>query len=303
MTGFDLKGFKVLKAGLFTTLQDQGRYGYSHLGITQSGAMDEYAYLWTQKLLGNQNANALEIMVGLKLETQVATTIAICGADLSFKINNIPQKIWQTHYIQEGDILSFDKRISGQRAYLSVNHAFNMPKSYHSYSTTLKENIGEKLQKNDILAFHSTQKIVQKRVLLKYIPNYNKQLTLRILPSYQNNYFSKEEQKKFFSNDYEITLQSDRMGAKLKGLSIIPNKGGIISEGIAYGSLQIPADGQPILLLKERQNIGGYPKIGTVLSIDCFKFAQLSIGSKIKFEKIDINLARKKMLNFYKNFQ
>lgn len=303
MIRFNLKGFKVLHAGLFTTIQDQGRNGYTHLGITQSGAMDEYAYLWGQKLLDNKKANALEVMVGLKLEVLTSTLISVCGADLSFQINGKTQTIWQTHFVQKGDILSFPKRVLGQRAYLAVKESFILKKYYNSYATTLKENIGSKIQKDDILEFNSSPKTSTKRVQNKYIPNYDNPLILRLLPSYQNNYFSKEEQKKFFNAQYKITMQSDRMGAKLKGEPIESNKDGIISEGIAFGSVQIPQDGQPILLLKERQTIGGYPKIGTVLAIDCFRFSQLSVGDKVRFEKIGFDLAREKMLRFYEIFR
>jgi len=298
-----LKGFRVLSSGIFTTIQDQGRNGYKHLGITQSGAMDEYAYLWGQKLLANKNCNALEVMVGLKLEVLSPTVISVCGADLNFQINGIIQAIWQTHYVQVGDILSFPKRVSGQRAYLAVKERFSLEKQYDSYATTLKENIGSKLQRNDILKFDSFSKTHTKRVQIKYIPNYSEPLILRLLPSYQNNYFSKKEQEKFFSSEYETTMESDRMGAKLKGEAIKPSKGGIISEGIAFGSVQIPQDGQPILLLKERQTIGGYPKIGVVLAIDCYRFSQLNVGDKVRFEKIGFDVVREKMLKFYEIFK
>lgn len=296
MIGFNLKGFRVLNSGIFTTLQDQGRRGYMHLGITESGAMDEYAYLWSQKLLDNKNCNALEVMVGLKLKVQKETTIAICGADLSFEINGYPQPIWQTYCLKAGDILSFSKRVSGQRAYLAVKEGFHAPKKYGSYSTTLKESIGSKLQKDDVLEFDSYENYPIKRLQKRYIPNYKNFLILRLLLSYQNDYFSKDEQEKFFNNNYEITLESNRMGAKLKGEDIYSDKGGIISEGIAFGSVQIPQDGQPILLLKERQTIGGYPKIGTVLSIDCFRFSQLSIGDSVRFETICLDMAREEIL-------
>jgi len=300
--------FKIISSGIFTTLQDQGRYGYNHLGITHSGAMDEYAYLWSQKLLNNKNGNALEVMVGLKIEVQKATTIAVCGADLNFTINGMSKKIWQTHRVQIGDILSFPKRVSGQRAYLAVKEGFQAQKHYESYSSTLKENIGSKVKKRDILETETSVpnnggRAFRFRTVQEFIPNYSETLTLRLLPSYQNDYFSKEEQEKFFNNEYEITIESDRMGAKLKGEKITPKQGGIISEGIAFGSVQIPQDGQPILLLKERQTIGGYPKIGTVLAIDCFRFSQLAMGDKIRFEKIDLKSAREKMLKFYGEFR
>jgi len=295
-----LKGFKVLHGGIFSTIQDQGRFGYTHLGMTHSGAMDQYAYRIGQKLLNNQNVTAIEVMVGLKLEVQVTTTISITGADLNFKINGILYPIWQTHYVKEGDILSFDKRVSGQRAYLSSKDGFHITKHYGSYSTTLKESFGKKLEKDDVLPCASTKVIHTKRLKSELIPDYNQPLTLRLLPSYQNHYFSKEEQEKFFSSEYEITMESNRMGAKLKGEAILTKKTNIISEGIAFGSVQIPKDGQPILLLNERQTIGGYPKIGTVLGIDCYRFSQCAVGQKVRFEAIEIDLTREKTTNFQK---
>ncbi len=293
-------GFEVLNGGLFTTVQDLGRFGSMHLGITHSGAMDEYAYRWSQKLLSNQNGNALEIMPGLKLIATSPTQISVCGADLNFKLNGILQPIWQTLFIQAGDILSFEKRMSGQRAYLAVKEGFTIAKQYGSYATTLREGIGSKLQKGDLLPYdpyNSSHTIY--RVKAAYIPDYQKSLTLRILLSYQEDYFTQEEKEKFFTSSYEVTLQSDRMGYKLKGTPITPTQGGIISEAIAFGSVQIPKNGQPIVLLKEQQTIGGYPKIGTVLPIDCFKLAQLAMGSSVKFEPIEIVEAQEKMIAFY----
>ena len=294
-----MMGFRVLQNGIFTTIQDQGRYGYNYLGIRESGAIDEYAYLWSQKLLGNQNANALEVMVGLKLLVISSTQIAITGADLNFKINGVLKPIWQIYYIEQGDILSFDKRVSGQRGYLAVKNGFLLEKIYGSYSTTLKDNIGSLVKKGDILNFKPTSKDIIYRVQKRYIPNYKEALILRILLSYQVDYFSSKEREKFFGSKYEITLQSDRMGYRLKGQSITPKYGGVISEGIAFGSVQIPKDGEPIVLLKERQTIGGYPKIGTVLAVDCFKLAQLDIGSKIMFKPIEIDMAEEVMREFH----
>ena len=293
--------FKVLSSGIFTTLQDRGRYGYTHEGRTSSGAMDEYAYLWSQKLLSKQNANALEVMVGLKLKALAPTTVSITGADLTFSINGVVQAIWQTYAIDVDDVLSFEKRVSGQRAYLAVKGGFLFEKSYGSFSTTLKENIGSRLQRGDTLKFlalNSKAKIIRFRTSSKAIPDYTKPLTLRLLLSYQEEYFTQDEKEKFFNSDYEITLQSDRMGFKLKGSVITPITGGIISEGIAFGSVQIPKDGQPIVLLKERQTIGGYPKIGTVLAVDCFKLSQISIGSTVRFEPIKIEESEKIMRNY-----
>jgi biotin-dependent carboxylase-like uncharacterized protein len=238
-------------------------------------------------------------MVGLKLNATSSTQIAVTGADLNFKINGVKKPIWQTHDIQIGDIISFDRRVSGQRAYLAVKGGFTIDKRYGSYSTTLKEDIGFRLDRGNFLPFESYSQRYIARVQKEYIPKYNDYLTLRLLLSYQDDYFSSKEKERLFSSIYEITLYSDRMGYKLEGNPITPNQGGIISEAIAFGSVQIPKDGQPIILLKERQTIGGYPKIGTILPIDCFKLTQLSIGSKVRFEKIEIEEAQKKSVFFY----
>ena len=292
-------GFEVVNGGIFTTVQDLGRFGSMHLGMTQSGAMDEVAYRWSQKLLGDQNGNALEIMTGLKLKATSPTQISLCGADLDFKLNGISLPIWQTHNIRAGDLLSFERRVSGQRAYLAVKGGFDVAKEYGSYSTTLREGIGFRLQKGDFLPFDScADSHTIFRVRQAHRPDYPKNLTLRILLSYQEEYFSQEEKEKFFNSSYEVTLQGDRMGYKLEGPSVAPMQDDLISEAIAFGSVQIPKDGQPIVLLKERQTIGGYPKIGTVLPIDCFKLAQATIGSSVKFEEIGIAEAQEKMREF-----
>lgn len=295
--------FKVLSHGFFSTIQDLGRQGYTHLGITPSGAMDEYAYRWSQKLLGDVEGNALEILLsGLTLQATAPTTIAVCGADLDFRINGISQLIWQTHTIKEEDILSFEQRRSGMRAYFAVKGGFHTRKYENSFSTTRKEHKGKKVEKGDTLAFSPKQSSQIVRVPQKYIPVYPvcpTHLTLRTLLSYQHSYFSKAQKEKFFSTSYTLSPQMSRMGYKLEGELIIPTKDGIISEGITFGAVQIPPDGQPIILLKERQTIGGYPKIGSVLPSDCFKLSQLSIGSTIRFEVISIEDAQKEMKGFY----
>ena len=282
--------FKIINSGIFSTIQDQGRYGYTHLGVTNSGAMDEYAYLWSQKLLGQKNINAIEVMVGLKLEATSNMLLSITGADLNFKINGTLCTIWQTYNIKKRDILTFDKRVSGQRAYLAIKGGFNTHKKYNSYSTTLKEGVGYRLKRGDLLKSNSSN--YSKHHIFKvqsyYIPNYNRPLTLRVILGYQESHFTKDEKAKFFNSEYKITLQSDRMGFRLQGEAINTDIEGIISEGIAFGSIQIPKDGQPIILLKERQTIGGYPKIGTVHPLDCFKLAQKSVGDTIKFKEIRI---------------
>lgn len=296
--------FKVLSGGLFTTIQDLGRQGYTHLGITPSGAMDEYAYRWGQKLLNTKEGNALEILLsGLKLQATAPTTISVCGADLDFRINGTSRPIWQTHHIEINDILSFEKKCSGMRAYLAVPKGFNIEKYKGSYAATLKEHRGKKIAHGDTLDFTPNITTHTRRVPPKYIPKYPQNMTLRIVLGYQHAYFSQNEKEKFFSNTYTLTSQMNRMGYKLHGEPIYVSRQDIISDGISYGAIQIPPDGYPIILLKERQTIGGYPKLGSVLASDSFKLSQLSIDSVVTFETISIEDAQEKMIKFYRFFE
>lgn len=287
--------FKVMSGGIFTTIQDLGRYGYAHLGITSSGAMDEYAYKWALKLLGDKDTNALEILMGgLQLKATTDTAIAISGADLDFKINGVSTPIWRSINIKKGDELSFGSQKSGMRAYLCVKGGFKVEKVKGSYSTTIREGIGSKLKNGDILEYESfkTQSIT--KVKKEYIPKYKNTLTLHLVLGYQDDYFTDEQKERFFNSDYKLTQDISRMGYKLSGYRMQPKSTSLISEGIAYGAVQIPKDGQPIVLLKERQTIGGYPKIGSVIPHDCFKLSQMPIGTTIKFKSITIEEAQNK---------
>lgn len=301
--------FEIIKAGLFTTIQDRGRFSFSHLGVTNSGVMDEYASLTAHKLLDNDlDKNILEITFSnFELRANADTNICITGASCEFSINDISQKTWQVHKIYKGDTIKIGKLIDGQRVYLAVKHGFNIKKEFGSNSTTIKESLGGingiQIKNNDILPYFENKENIIKRWKQEYIPKYEKELTLRVLLSYQESSFSDSEKEKFFNSSYTITPDFNRMACKLKGEAIHSSLDGIISEAISFGSIQIPKDGQPIILLKERQTIGGYPKIGTVLSIDCFKLAQMKIGGTIKFEEIDITTAQNKLRDFYRAFE
>jgi biotin-dependent carboxylase-like uncharacterized protein len=278
--------FKVLNGGIFTTLQDRGRYGYAHLGVTSSGAMDEYAYEWVEELLGDKDTNALEILLGgLTLKATKDTYIAVTGADLDFKIDGVSKPVWQSIKIKKGQTLSFGMQKNGMRSYLGVKGGFKAEKTKGSYSTTIKEKIGNKLKAGDTLEYKSFENQPLRRVKKEYIPTYKNTVTLRVVLGYQEDYFTTDQKEKFFNSEYKLTQDISRMGYKLNGDPIKPKSSKLISEGIAYGAIQIPKDGQPIVLLKERQTIGGYPKIGSVIPEDCFKLSQMAIGSTIKFKQ------------------
>jgi len=300
--------FKVIKAGIFTTLQDRGRFSFTHLGVTNSGVMDEYATLAAHKLLDNNlNDNILEITFSnVELQANVQTTLCVTGAKCEFYINDEQKTTWQTHEIKKDDIVKIGKILEGQRVYLAVKNGFDIKKEFGSNSTTIKESLGGisglQIKNGDILPYSQNDETIANRWHEEHIPTYSKELTLRVLLSYQEDSFSSKEKEKFFNSTYTVTPDFNRMACKLKGEVIASSLDGIISEAITFGSIQIPKDGQPIILLKERQTIGGYPKIGSVISIDCFKLAQMKIGSIIKFEEIDITTAQEKLKDFYSTF-
>lgn len=299
---------EVINSPIFATIQDKGRFSYTSIGVTNSGVMDEYSYQIANKMLGNNDEkNIIEIAFSnVEFKANKNTTIAITGAKCEFFINDISKNTWQTFNIKAGDIIKIGKILKGTRVYLAVKDGFDIQKEFGSNSTTLKEKLGglngDRLKKGDLLPLTSYEQNYNTRLKDKYIPKYCDELELRVILSYQDDFFKKEEIEKFFSSTYTITNEFNRMGCKLKGEAISCDINGIISEGISFGAIQIPSDGQPIILLKDRQTIGGYPKIGSVLSIDCFKLAQAKPNAKIKFIPISIEDAQKKLKRFYSLF-
>lgn len=291
-------GLEVIKSGIFTLVQDSGRYGYMDMGITQSGVMDQYSYDWLNKLLENdKNTNCIEIVFGnIKLLCHCDTFMAVTGAKCELFINSKVKENWKVHKVYRGDIITIGKILKGSRVYFTVKGGFDIPLELGSVSTTFKESIGglkngSKLKNGDILPCKEHIHAIIAKTADKYIPNYNDIIVLRVILGYQEESFSKDEKDKFFNTHYEVTSSFDRMGCKLKGEAIKSSLNGIISEAISFGSIQIPKDGQPIILLNDRQTIGGYPKIGIVLPIDCFKLSQASTGNKIIFNKLELNEA------------
>lgn len=300
-----MNSLKVLKGGILTLIQDMGRFGFSHLGVSQAGHLDEYSALWANKLLNNeQNSALLEILFGdVEFQANADTNISITGAKVPLFINGIEKPTWRSYFIKTGDIIKLGKIQSGTRVYLAIKGGFVVQKELKSASSSIKEGFGEKkIKTNSILYFSPSQKLNTQKVQDKLIPNYNEALSLRVVLAYQHEQFDKKELDKFFSSSFQVSPDFNRMACKLKGESIKCNISGIISEGISFGAIQIPKDGQAIILLKERQTIGGYPKIGSVLAIDCFKLAQAKIGTFINFEPIEIDEAQRKMKKFYSIF-
>ncbi len=292
-----MSGFLVKQPGLLTLIQDGGRYGQHRIGLTNGGPLDADAFKWANRLCQNDlNATGLEISIGgLVLEAQVDTTLAVTGAQMPLKINGREVPRWQSHKVKAGDKIELGFTTAGTRAYLAVAGGFQMEKSFSSTATVTRESIGglsgQKLQQGDVLACQSHQAGALWALAEAEHPDYTQSVTLRVILGYQQHSFDRIQQRLFFSSEYTLTDRADRMGFRLQGQRVTSTLDGILSEGICHGAIQIPADGQPIVLLNDRQTIGGYPKIGSVIARDTAKLAQRVPGSKISFEEISLEQA------------
>jgi len=290
-------GLLVKHSGMLSLIQDAGRFGSFNLGLTNGGPIDLAAFQWANRLCANElNATAIEISIGgLALTAQLDITLAVTGADMLLTINGHQKELWRSYHVKAGDTIELGFATQGVRSYLAVAGGFAIQESFGSTATVCREKVGgltgEKLKAGEILPCIS-QVRKQNLVLTESLrPNYSNDVVLHTVPSYQQQHFSSHQQRLFFSSEYTVSKSFDRMGYRLSGKKISCDIDGIISEGICHGAVQIPADGQPIVLINDRQTIGGYPKIGAVSSVDTAKLGQLKQGDKVHFEPISMEKA------------
>ena len=281
----------IEKAGVLSLLQDPGRYGYQDIGVTSGGAMDSHAFNWANKLLDNpENTTQIEITMGaFKARFNEPTSFSICGAESEITLNGKPIAVWSSYHARAGDILEIGYAQKGLRSYLSVCGGFSIEKTLNSTSTVMRDKFGgltktgQKLQDGDSLPYISKLLPYSRKVPSCFIPDYKQSIEIGVLPTYQFHSFTPEARNRFFSSEYTITPDCNRMGYRLEGPEIDSKTQSFISEGIALGAIQIPSNGQPIILMKDRQTIGGYPKIGCVCQKDLSLLAQSPPGTKIRF--------------------
>tara|TARA_B100001057_G_scaffold62546_1_gene56047 strand:- start:957 stop:1901 length:945 start_codon:yes stop_codon:yes gene_type:complete len=291
--------FEIIRAGINTTFQDQGRKNLYHIGIPFSGAMDNRNYLLANKLVGNKlDYPVLEFAYQGPLLKYLGDkiNIAITG-DVNFKIKRnkilIDGNCYQTFNIQNGDeinVISTNKSVYG---YLGIGAEIDLKYQWSSCSINTKANIGA----NDGKKIEDNQKINISKInqnmnnnKLDYINT--KIENIRVIKGTNFDYFSEKAKKIFFEKEFIVSKLSDRMGMRLEGPKIenIVDTN-IKSEGLIKGVIQVPADGNPIIMLSDHGTIGGYPKIGVVISADYDKLVQLTPGSKIKFKEVELSSA------------
>ncbi|MBW2544477.1 MAG: biotin-dependent carboxyltransferase [Deltaproteobacteria bacterium] len=295
-----MDAFLVQAPGSYTTVQDKGRFGYQKMGIPVSGVLDSFAGSVANMLVGNPEESAvLEItVVGPRLAFLREIDVALAGAEMGATLNNQPVNCWESFRVSPGDILRMQQVKSGCRAYLAISGGIEVPEVLGSRSTCVGGKLGgcqgRPLKKGDILSCgEGTLLDVPRRLPSAWIPRHSPEIVLRAVPGPQDDFFHEEGLVTFFQSEFTIGTDANRMGYRLQGPSI-PHKedmpGSIISEPSISGNVQIPADGQPIILLAE-QTMGGYTKIATVISTDIPKIAQAIPGNVVRFEKVTLETA------------
>ena len=292
--------FKILRPGINSTFQDLGRFGLQHLGIVPSGCMDRSLFYLANQLVGNEVfEGVLEFAYQgplLELESESAE-IAIAGK-VNFNVIDKNGKIKQgvcnqSFVIYKGEKIDIISTVKSVYGYLSIYGGFKLDKVKESISTLVRAKIGsndgEKLKLGEKIFYNQIKSANSKK---KIEFNFDENNSIRVMKGLQFSYFSKESQKNFFLKEYEITKLTDRMGMRLEGeklQNVISSN--IKSEGITKGSIQVPGDGQPIILLSDHPTIGGYPKIANVITADYDKLVQKAPGIKINFKLVDISIA------------
>jgi antagonist of KipI len=297
--------FRVIMPGPHTTVQDGGRYGFQQFGIPPTGALDQYAYRIANILLGNpENSAVLETtVIGPRMEVLSEADVAVTGAEASITVNNQPVKSWSTFRVKSGDMLNIGQVRNGCRCYIAVTGGINVPNVMGSRSCYVSAKIGghegRLIARYDILRRCEGELLsIMNDLQEEYIPLYSAECRLRSVPGPQDDFFD-ESIGLFFESEFVVSPNANRMGYRLEGPKILQKEGmpkSIISEPSLPGGVQIPPDGQPIILLVE-QTVGGYTKIATVISTDLSRLAQAKPGDKVRFEKVDLELAYKAYIN------
>jgi antagonist of KipI len=295
--------FCVIRPGFLTTVQDLGRFGFQRFGMPVAGAMDSVALRFANRLVGNSDdAAALEMTVkGADLVFESDGVIALTGADLSPLIDRTPAPLWTTVEIRRGSTLSFGERRSGARAYLAVAGGIDVPMVLGSRATHLASRtggfLGRALVKNDRVTCGPRRSeaamMVGRMIPIAARPPYSSGPTLRVVLGAQADCFSGEAVETLVRGRYTVSQHADRMGYHLQGpLLVHAGTPDIVSDATPQGSLQVPGNQQPILLMADRQTTGGYPKIGVVITADLPLAAQLVPGDTVGFALVDVGEAQ-----------
>ncbi|WP_068785809.1 5-oxoprolinase subunit C family protein [Paenibacillus phocaensis] len=312
----------IEKPGLLTTVQDLGRFGVQKYGVIVSGAMDAFALRVANMLVGNPEGEAgLEItLLGPVIRFEQTALISLCGGDLSPKLNGVPVPLWRTVLAPKGSTLTFGPTKLGCRAYLAVGGGLDVPIRMNSRSTYLRAGIGgyegRALAAGDRLALgertplgshmlgvlareanKESGAVSRWAVFPEILPKYAANPTVQLIPGEEYEHFQELSQHDLWNEEYAVLPQSDRMGYRFKGRELkLSQTKEMISSAVTMGTVQVPPDGNPIILMADRQTTGGYPKIAQVASVDLPLLAQTNLGARVRFRKVALQEAQRQLI-------
>ncbi|HEY4934722.1 MAG TPA: biotin-dependent carboxyltransferase family protein [Terriglobales bacterium] len=285
---------RVLKPGLSTTVQDGGRYGYTHLGISPAGAADSLSLRIANLLVGNgEYAPALEMtLLGASLEFEEGAVVAVSGAQCDCKAGQNKVRANEAVEIAAGSVLQCGSMTDGARCYLSIRGGLDVPLVMGSASTDVRGQFGgfegRRLKSGDVLRVGKSRATEVRRPA-GVLEEVRSSGPVRVTRGAQNDWFSHEMYAKLLSTPYQVTEQSDRAGLRLQGEAVSPSeKTQLLTDGIPLGAIQVPQSGQPIILLVDQQTTGGYPKIANIITADMHRIGQLRPRHQVRFAEVSI---------------
>jgi biotin-dependent carboxylase-like uncharacterized protein len=298
----------VEKSTPFCTVQDNGRFGVRHLGVTQGGAVDWVSMYSANWLLGNNlTAPVIEVALGgFTLRSVQACKVAICGADMSASINGVLITPPAVVELNAGDRLVLSHPVKGQRAYIAVPGGFDVIRVLDSVSTVTREHLGgvqgdgRSLKANDVLEFSSATANAR-HAAFNPLPC-NRTDPLELIVGAQLGGFGGQSTFDVFNAEWKLDARADRMGVRLIGPTLRYCSKGLVSEAIPLGAVQVPPDGQPIILLNDRQTIGGYPRLGAITPLSIARLAQMQPGDSLRFRAVTQDHAARQHLEFLRRY-
>ncbi len=295
---------RVIDPGPLTTVQDAGRFGYQQFGVPVSGAMDGYALRAANTLVGNAwHAAGLEIAFeGPTLEASDSYLIAVTGVGFEMRVHKRVMPLWTAIFVRRGREIQLGSRQRGGWCYLAIAGGIQTPPVLGSQATYLRGGFGgvegRALRAGDVLPAglpaRAPLELAGRYLPEEKRPAYGERPTVEVILGPQADRFTEEGRQTFLSSEYKISLSSDRMGYRLEGPSVAHSAGAdLISDGLVAGSIQIPASGQPIVMMSDCPTTGGYPKIAAVASADMPLLAQCPPGTgRLRFRETTVEAAQ-----------
>ncbi|MBN3864226.1 biotin-dependent carboxyltransferase [Pseudomonas frederiksbergensis] len=291
-------------------LQDAGRFGVRHLGVTQGGALDWRSMSWANWLLGNGlDASVIEITLGgFSVVAEEDCLLALAGADLGAQLDGQALAPWRSFKLRKGQRLRFNQPLLGARAYLAAPGGFDAPKVLGSSATVVREELGgldgmgRALAKGASLNYSREAPLLVRELSDEHVPDFKLDSPLDLVIGAQIGEFSGQSLFDAFNSVWTLDSRADRMGIRLLGTALQYQGKPMISEGIPLGAVQVPPDGQPIVLLNDRQTIGGYPRLGALTPLALARLAQCLPGAKVRLKPVVQDVAHREHVEYLRRF-